>query len=92
METSDVDMKDAATHGSGAADADAAHHDNVEMNEDAKISKHIKVDGSSLQEGQASILVKEGEVFYNKVQCFNRDLSIVAIKTFCSIKKDEIRT
>jgi tRNA G26 N,N-dimethylase Trm1 len=43
-------------------------------------------------EGKASVLFPAGEaaVFYNKVQCFNRDLSIVMIKTFIAKRKKEL--
>lgn len=36
----------------------------------------------SITEGAATIRFKEGEIFYNKVQAFNRDLSILAINAF----------
>ena len=38
--------------------------------------------GSSITEGKATILFPNGEVFYNPVQEFNRDLSISVIQTF----------
>jgi tRNA (guanine26-N2/guanine27-N2)-dimethyltransferase len=36
----------------------------------------------SITEGSATVCFKEGKVFYNKVQEFNRDLSILAINSF----------
>ena len=44
-----------------------------------------------ITEGQAKIeFAKENLVFYNKVQVFNRDLSILVIKTFNELRKQEI--
>jgi tRNA (guanine26-N2/guanine27-N2)-dimethyltransferase len=37
---------------------------------------------NSILEGSAKILFPTGQVFYNPAQCVNRDLSILAIKTF----------
>lgn len=44
----------------------------------------------TIREGQAIISVTgNGDVFYNPVQEFNRDLSIAVIKSFISIYKEE---
>lgn len=42
-----------------------------------------------LTEGKATVVYKEGEAFYNPIQQFNRDLSIMAIKQFIAMKKEE---
>lgn len=48
---------------------------------------------SVIKEGSASIKFPKGKVFYNPVQQFNRDLSVVVIKTFIEevIKNDKNR-
>lgn len=55
--------------------------------------KQAAADGKGvvIKEGQAAIVFgQNNEVFYNKVQVFNRDLSILAIKTFVEDRKKEI--
>ncbi|KAL0485288.1 tRNA (guanine(26)-N(2))-dimethyltransferase [Acrasis kona] len=43
-----------------------------------------------INEGSATILYgREGEAFYNKVQVFNRDLSILVIKNFDLLRRQE---
>eukprot|EP01128_Nolandella_sp_AFSM9_P011729 TRINITY_DN8658_c0_g1_i1.p1 TRINITY_DN8658_c0_g1~~TRINITY_DN8658_c0_g1_i1.p1 ORF type:complete len:562 (+),score=125.43 TRINITY_DN8658_c0_g1_i1:2-1687(+) len=42
-----------------------------------------------LTEGQATILYREGEVFYNPLQEFNRDLSILTISMFQQMREEE---
>lgn len=42
-----------------------------------------------LSEGKATVVYKEGEAFYNPIQEFNRDLSIMTIKQFIEMKKKE---
>jgi tRNA (guanine26-N2/guanine27-N2)-dimethyltransferase len=45
-----------------------------------------------IKEGQASVLVPKGnKVFYNPVQEFNRDLSIVVLTQFAELKLEEIK-
>jgi hypothetical protein len=38
---------------------------------------------------QPLICIVLAAVFYNKVQCFNRDMSILAIRTFIALRKAE---
>eukprot|EP00898_Chlorokybus_atmophyticus_P008128 jgi/Chlat1/8316/Chrsp78S07725 len=47
---------------------------------------------SVLKEGQASILQKGNDVFYNKAQVVNRDLSIVILRLFIDKKREEEAT
>jgi tRNA (guanine26-N2/guanine27-N2)-dimethyltransferase len=54
-----------------------------------KMEKIIPKGCKVLQEGQAKVIHKEGEVFYNPLQEFNRDISIVAIKQFIKLLKSE---
>jgi tRNA (guanine26-N2/guanine27-N2)-dimethyltransferase len=42
-----------------------------------------------LREGKAVVVYKEGEAFYNPIQEFNRDLSIMTIKQFIAMKQQE---
>jgi tRNA (guanine26-N2/guanine27-N2)-dimethyltransferase len=42
-----------------------------------------------LQEGQAKVIYKEGEVFYNPIQEFNRDVSVAAIQQFVKLLNSE---
>jgi len=69
---------------------EAAAAEDTEMSDDAAAAA-----GVSSGEGgpPSSIEVIEGEgqqeVFYNKVQVFNRDLSIVCIQTFIDTRSDE---
>jgi len=42
-----------------------------------------------LTEGKATVIHKKGEVFYNPLQQFNRDMSIMTIKHFISTLKTE---
>lgn len=44
--------------------------------------KNLIVEDGFVQEGSAKITVPKGQVFYNPVQQFNRDLSISVISTF----------
>lgn len=44
--------------------------------------KNIVVEDGLVSEGSAIITVPKGEVFYNPVQQFNRDLSISVISAF----------
>eukprot|EP00762_Andalucia_godoyi_P003917 ANDGO_05639.mRNA.1 tRNA (guanine(26)-N(2))-dimethyltransferase len=43
----------------------------------------------SVSEGLATAYFPKGEVFYNPVQCFNRDLSILVLRAFDETRKDE---
>ncbi|KAG2433178.1 hypothetical protein HYH02_012720 [Chlamydomonas schloesseri] len=43
-----------------------------------------------LQEGQAKILHKGNEVFYNEAQVTNRDLSVAALRLYCKKREAEI--
>ncbi|KAG2487113.1 hypothetical protein HYH03_014226 [Edaphochlamys debaryana] len=45
-----------------------------------------------LQEGQAKILQKGNEVFYNEAQVTNRDLSIAALRLFLRKREGEIKS
>ncbi|KAH9326010.1 hypothetical protein KI387_006188, partial [Taxus chinensis] len=42
-----------------------------------------------LKEGQADILMHGNDVFYNKTQVVNRDLSIAVLRTFVAKRKEE---
>lgn len=42
-----------------------------------------------LKEGEADILVHGNDVFYNKTQVVNRDLSIAVLRTFVGKRKEE---
>lgn len=55
------------------------------MTKRASPFKNIVLEEGSVSEGSAKITVPKGEVFYNPVQQFNRDLSISVINTFQSI-------
>lgn len=44
--------------------------------------KNIVVEDGFVHEGTAKITVPKGQVFYNPVQQFNRDLSIAVISAF----------
>lgn len=44
--------------------------------------KNLVVEDGAVSEGTAKITVPKGEVFYNPVQQFNRDLSISVISAF----------
>ncbi len=44
---------------------------------------------SVIEEGQAKVLKRGNEVFYNPVQEFNRDLSIMSIKLFIQMLREE---
>eukprot|EP01125_Pyxidicula_operculata_P003019 TRINITY_DN1311_c0_g1_i1.p1 TRINITY_DN1311_c0_g1~~TRINITY_DN1311_c0_g1_i1.p1 ORF type:complete len:527 (-),score=126.94 TRINITY_DN1311_c0_g1_i1:1305-2885(-) len=44
-----------------------------------------------LTEGKATVIYNEKEVFYNPVQQFNRDLSILMIKLFIEQRKEEVK-
>lgn len=44
--------------------------------------KNLILEESAVTEGTARISVTKGEVFYNPVQQFNRDLSISVISAF----------
>lgn len=47
---------------------------------------------NTVQEGKATILTpKQDEVFYNPIQQFNRDLSIMAIKAYDEIRHEKIQ-
>jgi hypothetical protein len=55
-----------------------------------KVKKPIPKDYTSIVEGTATILhTKENQVFYNNVQIFNRDLSVLAIKMFDQLRRAE---
>ena len=41
------------------------------------------------QEGKAQVFVEEQNVFYNPIQEFSRDLSVLAIREFQRMKKEE---
>ena len=42
---------------------------------------------ATLREGQAEVLHKPGEAFYNKAQVQNRDLSIAVIREFIKLRE-----
>eukprot|EP01028_Stygiella_incarcerata_P007679 TRINITY_DN32097_c0_g1_i1.p1 TRINITY_DN32097_c0_g1~~TRINITY_DN32097_c0_g1_i1.p1 ORF type:complete len:540 (+),score=133.53 TRINITY_DN32097_c0_g1_i1:103-1722(+) len=44
-----------------------------------------------ITEGGAKVLFKRGEVFYNPVMCFNRDISVLAIRVYDQIRQSENR-
>jgi tRNA G26 N,N-dimethylase Trm1 len=44
--------------------------------------KNLLVEDGAVSEGSAKITLPKGEVFYNPVQQFNRDLSISVISAF----------
>lgn len=50
-----------------------------------------KVVQKIISEGSARIALPEGQVFYNPVQVFNRDLSVMAINQFCSMDTKRTR-
>lgn len=45
---------------------------------------------TEVREGQAKVLFSSGNVFYNNVQEFNRDLSTCAIKAFHAFRLREL--
>lgn len=52
----------------------------------------ISQEFNTVQEGKATILTpKQDEVFYNPIQQFNRDLSIMAIKAYDEIRHEKIQ-
>lgn len=52
----------------------------------------ISQEFNTVQEGKAMILTpKQDEVFYNPIQQFNRDLSIMAIKAYDEIRHEKIQ-
>ena len=52
----------------------------------------ISQEFNTVQEGKATILTpKKDEVFYNPIQQFNRDLSIMAIKAYDEIRHEKIQ-
>jgi tRNA (guanine26-N2/guanine27-N2)-dimethyltransferase len=46
---------------------------------------------ATLREGQAEVLHKQGEAFYNKAQVQNRDLSIAVIREFIKLREREAK-
>jgi tRNA (guanine26-N2/guanine27-N2)-dimethyltransferase len=46
---------------------------------------------ATLKEGQAEVLHKPGEAFYNKAQVQNRDLSIAVIREFIALREREAK-
>ncbi|KAA6373643.1 MAG: putative n -dimethylguanosine trna methyltransferase [Streblomastix strix] len=50
--------------------------------------QHINQELLVVEEGRAKILVGK-DVFYNPVQCFNRDISILVAKTFAEVRRTE---
>ena len=73
----------------------------ISMIEDTLIKQSTKILNSNLDESKEYIEIKEGtasmfydkneEVFYNKVQVFNRDISIQVIRLFAEIRDKEQR-
>ena len=46
---------------------------------------------ATLREGQAEVLHKPGEAFYNKAQVQNRDLSIAVIREFIKLRERDAK-
>jgi tRNA (guanine26-N2/guanine27-N2)-dimethyltransferase len=53
--------------------------------------KGLPSEGKLVEEGTAKVFF-QGDVFYNPVQVFNRDLSIHVIKAFDVLRKEELKT
>ena len=56
--------------------------------------KEIEMEAKGLheiKEGKASILVNDENVFYNKAQVVNRDISIAVLKTFIKKRNEELK-
>lgn len=49
----------------------------------------VSTNQKSIREGKAEIFLTTGNVFYNPVQEFNRDLSIAVLTIFCEDYKTE---
>ncbi|KOC62650.1 putative tRNA (guanine(26)-N(2))-dimethyltransferase [Habropoda laboriosa] len=52
-------------------------------------AKKVKLDSTSIKEGEAEILVNNTNVFYNPVQEFNRDLSTAVLMTYIKNRSKE---
>jgi tRNA (guanine26-N2/guanine27-N2)-dimethyltransferase len=45
----------------------------------------------AVTEGRATVYFRKGEVFYNPVQSFNRDLSVLALRAFDQVRREEAK-
>lgn len=55
-----------------------------------KLDNEKHISPSTIKEGKAEILVSDTNVFYNPVQEFNRDLSVLVLKTYIDDKNGQI--
>ncbi|XP_031843066.1 tRNA (guanine(26)-N(2))-dimethyltransferase [Nomia melanderi] len=53
-------------------------------------TKKIKLENTTIKEGEAEILLSNTNVFYNPVQEFNRDLSIAVLKIYAKARSEEV--
>ncbi|KAI5062041.1 hypothetical protein GOP47_0022580 [Adiantum capillus-veneris] len=59
------------------------------LNSNKKDKSSSSSEYSILKEGRAEILLRGNDVFYNKAQIVNRDLSIAVVKAFLSKREEE---